>query len=141
MCELNSNRIKKVFKNLLNFKVYVVLDNCLNMKRKLPNYLSKQVSSTCTLLCVSFQTVLNMKVELCEVAEVQEAFTVRKWWAIGWSARPVLSLQFVGPPCWLMSSRVLEWRPFFNVVCFQCQQLSLGCKYNSNVPKCQTKTY
>lgn len=60
----NSNRIKKVLKNLLNFKVYVrvVLDNCLNMKRKLPKCLSKQVSSTCTLLCMSFQTVLNMKV-------------------------------------------------------------------------------
>lgn len=116
-----------------------ILDNTLNMVIELLNYLSKQVLTTCTLTCMSFQTLSYMQFELCELAEVREDLTVRKWWTIGWRARPVLSLQFVAPPCWLMSSTVSEWRPFFNIVCFQCQQLSGSCKHNRKVPNYQTK--
>lgn len=137
MCEWNVYRLEKVFENLGN----VILDNTFNMVGELLNYMSKQVSTTCILTCMSFQTLLYMKFELCEVAEVREDFTVRKCWTIGWSVWPVLSLQFVAPPCWLMSSTVSEWRPFFNIVCFQCQQLSASCKHNRKVPKYQTKFY
>lgn len=112
----------------------IILDNTFNMVRELLHYLSIQVLTTCTLTCMSFQTLLYMKFELCGVAEVREDFTVRKWWTIGWSARSVLSLQFVAPPCRLMYSTVSQWRPFFNIVCCQCQQLSASSKHNRKVP-------